>query len=238
VWYQWRCTLNLKKIASVFLLLTVVSCIAAEATSNEEVSSSSRWLRVQPSARHAVDKKLKEQKVGTEYERVNWLYQKVFGKEEREVLNKVCWESYAAAYYQELNGFSHTTEVEHLREEAEKRLKKLKRGKAYAKILMKTRGSDKQHLLQYIARRTETGKIDAIRRNAENSAQANPELQPEHLFYRGEGKTRKPLPAPSGKVLLASLLASAAILLIIGLVGACVCPQLPMFQGIRALLES
>ena len=213
----------------------------AEATGNTDPDISGRWLQGPLSEEWKTRKMLKEQAISFEYDQVNRFYQKKLNKKERRFFNDLCWETYALAYYKKLLGFSHTVEVEHLKAKAEQHVHKMKKSGMYSRILNKADGTDKHHLLQYIARRTESGERDATLANARNTA-GRQELDPEDLFYHTEGKSNsvasfRLFDNLSGNVLLSVLFFVAAAIFIIGFVGAYACPQLPLFGDIRVLLD-
>ena len=228
-------------IVLLFVIIGVLCLSYHTEAANDYIqkSRSSRWLQIPVSDRHKVIAALKEQEAADEYEIVNAFFQKL-SKKEQEFFNKVCWWNYAYSYYSTLLGFSHTVEVAHLEEYAFKKLHTTKNDKAYLRILQKAHGDTKHHLIKFVVRRAEAGVRDAYARNAQNTEDGYALKSKNILSYSGQRVQRVPITFPDitypdVRVLGGILFFVAAIILIIGFVGAYTCPQLPVFRNVRVL---
>ena len=230
----------MKSVVAVFFFLLLLHCAKwCEATSSSDPNP--RWLQVQPSRRYQVNTALKKQEVFTEHEFVQRFF-KTLNKKEVKFLNKLLWENYAAGYYSALEGFSHKFEINHLREEAEKNLRKMRNGRIYANILRKARGEYKHHLLRHLVRRRESGEYDAYVRSLQRAEEVPYELKPEDIFYHNEEPVKirisptlkKNLP----KFFFGGLFVLFAVATSVGLFGACFLKEKPIFRKIRFALEN
>ena len=165
-----------------------------------------------------------------------------FSDKERDFFIRLSGETLNAGYYSQLQGLSHKMEVAHMKEIVEGNVRTMKRSDEYYSILHTT-GPNRQHITQYLEQCYELGVEHARHANRNGNGTS---LRPGDIYaslYEEKAPTSLPsLPhLPSGeqvaKVLLVSFLILLTFAAIAGLIGACVCPQLPIFGRVRTLLE-
>lgn len=174
------------KLITVLILTLMLLCVITTDAGTWHTPRR-KYLRTKPSWEK--QKRLENQALRQETESIQRSFKKLSVKE-RKFLKKILWENYAVGYYQELNGLSHSFEVNFLREQSQKNLDVLKSRRMYAAILLKLKKEDKAHMLSHIVRRRAIGLRDAYLRNLRNSSKPSSdggyEIKPGDLFYHGD----------------------------------------------------
>ena len=173
--------------------------------------------------------------------RVNKVYEQL-PEEEKFFFIKLSGETLNAGYYSQLEGLAHKTEIAHMKKIIDGNVRTMKRSRQYSSIL-RTAGADQQHIVRHFEQCYKMGTEHAHHANRNRNGAS---LRPGDIYASlCEEKVPVALPAlpqlPSGEQVVRVLSISFLILLtlaaIAGLIGACVCPQLPVFGRLRTLLE-
>ena len=175
------------------------------------------------------------------HEQVNKIYERL-SKKEKSFFIKISGEALNTGYYSQLEGLAHKVEVAHMQTIVEQNMRTMKRSKEYRSILRKA-GANQQHITRHLEECLELGRQHAEHANSDTNRHS---MCPGDIYtslYEEEVPVTLPtLPRlPSGEQVVRVLLISFLILLtltaIAGLIGACVCPQLPVFNRVYALLK-
>ena len=177
----------------------------------------------------------------TNHTRINEIYERL-SMEEKLFFISLAGETLNAGYYSKIEGLSHQTEVAHMREIVERNVRTMKKSDRYRSILRKA-GADQQYITQHLEQCHTLGQHHAYHANSDKSRRS---MRPKDI-HGSLYKEKVPVTAPSlphhpsgeqvVKVLLISFLILLTLAVIAVLIGACVCPQLPVFRKVRTLLE-
>ena len=182
----------------------------------------------------------------TNHTRTIKIYEKL-SRDEQLFFISLSGETLNAGYYSQLKGFSHKVEVAHMRRIVEQNVRTMKRSGQYRSILRKA-GTGQQYIAQYLEWCHRLGQHHARHANSDkNRRSIRPRDIHASLYEEKVPPELTPLPhLPSGeqvmrvlstRVLFIGFLTLLTLAAITGLIGACICPQLPVFGRLRTLLE-